>query len=167
MVEITTPRVEDWPVQRYAAVQTSVAMADLAGQLSAGWPRVSAWLEQRAATPCAAPFIRYLTIDMPDALLIDIGIPALALPATGDDGITIDEVPAGRYAVAEYFGAYDNLVEAHAALQTWAVREQLNFDADMGKVENWGSRLEQYLTDPASQPDPALWHTRLAYRLAT
>jgi len=52
-------------------------------------------------------------------------------------------------------------------LLDWAAERDLAFDVTQtDKGEQWGCRLESYLTDPAVQPDTSLWHTELAFRLA-
>jgi hypothetical protein len=69
--------------------------------------------------------------------------------------------------VLTHVGHYDGLVEANEALQRWARTEGLAWameETDHG--DRFGSRLEVYLTDPASEPDPEKWETDVAYLLA-
>jgi effector-binding domain-containing protein len=76
-------------------------------------------------------------------------------------------LPAGRYAEVLHVGHPDGLAEATRALLDWADGEGLTFDVTAdGDGERWGCRLENYLTDPAEEPDMTKWHTQLAFRLA-
>jgi len=64
-------------------------------------------------------------------------------------------------------GAPDTLVTATVVLLDWAAAEGLKWDVSQSSDgEVWGCRLENYLTDPAVEPDYAKWVTELAYRLA-
>ena len=56
---------------------------------------------------------------------------------------------------------------ATSALLDWAAGAGLAWDvAQTDKGEQWGCRLEFYLTNPADEPDTSKWVTELAFRLA-
>ncbi len=155
------PMLEDRAAQPYAAIRHTVTMEDLPSVLPQSWPRVFGWLAERGMAPAGAPFIRYLKIDMPDALVIDVGIPT-AEQLEGDDGILCETMPGGRFAVMIHTGPYDGLVEANAKLQNWGDSAGVTWDGT--EEESWGCRMESYITDPGSEPDPAKWQTVLAYK---
>ena len=71
-----------------------------------------------------------------------------------------------RYVVLRHIGDYEGLIDANAALQQWAQDHGLEFDMT-GTPEGsaWGSRFEEYITDPSKEPDPAKWETDVAYLL--
>jgi len=126
-------------------------------------------LAGQGVPPAGAPFLRYHLFDLDRELLIDAGIPVegdFTLDGAGDDILT-DVLPAGRYATVDHVGPYDGLVQATSDLLDWAARQHVEFDVRPSEVGDvWVSRLEIYQTDPAEQPDPALWRTTLAFRLA-
>jgi len=91
----------------------------------------------------------------------------VATAITGDERVQAGILPAGRYATLRHTGAPDTLVAATIVLRDWAAAEGLKWDVSQSADgEVWGCRLENYLTDPAVEPDLAKWVTELAYRLA-
>ncbi len=102
---------------------------------------------------------------MPADIEVEVGIPASkVLPPEGD--VITGVLPAGRYVVGDYVGDYSGLMEANAALQTWAETQQVTWDGAVdGDVQTWACRMEEYLTDPDTSPDPVTWVTRLAYKI--
>jgi effector-binding domain-containing protein len=160
-----TPDITQRAAQPYAGISTWVIPAAL-GSVADRIPEIFGWLGARGITPAGPPFFRYHVIDMERQLLVEAGVPVAS--AVEDDGeIRGGTLPAGRFAVLTHTGAPDTLVAPTSALLDWAEARGLAFDVshtDAG--EKWGCRLENYLTDPAEQPDTRKWQTELAFRLA-
>jgi effector-binding domain-containing protein len=160
-----TPEITQRAEQPYAGISTWVTMAAL-GSVADHIPEIFGWLGARGIAPAGPPFFRYLVIDMERQLLVEVGVPVAS--AVEDDGeIRGGTLPAGRFAVMTHTGAPDTLMAPTAALLDWAEARGLAWDmsrTDAG--EKWGCRLENYLTDPAEQPDLSKWQTELAFRLA-
>ena len=93
---ISEPRVEERAVQPYVAVRTRVPMPDWGHLLPGLWGQVYGWLDRQGVKPAGPPLIRYRVIDMMTELEIDVGVP-VAPALAGDDRITADALPAGRY----------------------------------------------------------------------
>jgi effector-binding domain-containing protein len=74
------------------------------------------------------------------------------------EGTTLDkmnaETVAGKAIVIEYFGSYEGSANAHEALE-----EYMQWHG----VEFGGLAIEEYITDPKTEPDTAKWHTRIMY----
>ena len=97
----------------------------------------------------------------PQESVLDIGC--------GDGRISAGILPAGRYAVLEYTGTYEGegVFKANVAMMEWAKEKDIVWQiSTKDKVEWWGARMEIYLTDPASEPDPNKWQTELAFLVA-
>ncbi len=159
--------IEDKAPQPYAAIRRTLSMegGEFAAALPECWPQVWAWIDGQGMEPTGRPFIRYLEISMPDALMVDIGIP-IPEEVSGSGDIIVETFPAGRYVAGSFFGHFDGLVDANAELQGWAKDTGLNLaGGDVGGKEVWASRTEFYVTDPATEPDPAKWQTDLCYLL--
>ena len=125
---------------------------------SDGWPTTG-------TAPAGPPFIRFLVIDMEALLQLELGVP-VAEPMTESGRIRPGVLPAGRYVVLRHIGHYDGLIDANAALQQWAHDHGLEFDVrDTPEGSAWGSRFEEYITDPSAEPDPGKWETDVAYLL--
>ncbi|MEO3750629.1 GyrI-like domain-containing protein [Streptomyces sp. B6B3] len=168
----STPTVVERPEQPYVGIRSYVTMetiADIADRM----PELFAWLGARGITPVGAPFFRYHVIDMERRLDVSVGVPVAAPPpgpATGpgpEGDVAAGVLPGGRYATVAHTGHPDDLLQVTADLLAWADERGLSWDArDTPEGEAWGCRLEEYLTDPAEQPDMSRWDMVLAFRLA-
>lgn len=69
-------------------------------------------------------------------------------------GYDVIEVPAGKALVTDYYGPYEQSAVAHEAIDAY-VRDHAMPDATVV--------IEEYITDPASEPDASKWHTRITY----
>jgi hypothetical protein len=124
-------------------------------------------LASKGVKPAGAPLWRYLVIDMAAKLEIDVGVP-VATPLTGDNRITADTLPAGRYSTLIYTGPYEGLMQATADLLAWAEKKGVVWDKwpAGSKGEGWRARIENYFTDPRAEPDSTKWQTELAFKLS-
>jgi effector-binding domain-containing protein len=160
-----TPEITQRAAQPYAGISTWVTPAAL-GSVADRIPEIFGWLGARGIAPVGPPFFLYHVIDMERELLVEVGVPvASAIEDVGD--IRSGILPAGRFAVVTHTGAPETLAAATSELLDWAAARDLAWDvSDTDAGEKWGCRLENYLTDPAEQPDMSKWQTELAFRLA-
>jgi effector-binding domain-containing protein len=160
-----TPEVIERDEQPYVAIRATVTMESI-GAASAHFPVVFEWLAKHGSGPSGPPFFKYDVIDMASQLQIEVGVPVRERMA--DDGtVAAGVLPAGRYASVIHVGHPDQLAGATADLLAWAEGNGLAFDtATTTEGERWACRLENYLTDPAQQPDMNRWETQLAFLLA-
>ncbi len=85
---------------------------------------------------------------------------AAAIPvkeATEVSGATSYTVPAGKALQIDYYGDYSGTASAHMAME-----KCLN---DFG-LTNKDIVIEEYVTDPSQEKDPAKWLTKITYMLA-
>jgi effector-binding domain-containing protein len=158
-----TPQIQQREAQPYAGIRTSVTMDGLAGAVDQTFPELFGWLAERGIEVAAAPFIRYLVIDMQGELEVELGVPADVQAADGGR-IRAGILPAGRYVVLRHVGPYDGLVASNAALLDWAREHEVALDSwETDRGTAWRSRVEHYLTNPAAEPDPSKWETEIAY----
>jgi effector-binding domain-containing protein len=160
------PVVVERAEQPYAAISATVPMAGLATELPPLIGEVFGWLAGQGVEPAGPPIWRYRLIDMSRELLVDVGVP-VATAVSGNGRIVGGILPAGKYVTVTHVGHPNELAGVTGELLAWAERGGLTWDmtpTDQG--ERWGCRLEEYLTDPAEEPDMTRWATRLAFRLA-
>jgi effector-binding domain-containing protein len=163
---LTEPKIERRAEQHYVGIRSHVAMSEIATVLPPLISEVFAWLGQRHVTPAGPPFFRYRVVDMSGRLDIDVGVP-VATSVPGDHRVIADTLPGGLYATVIYTGNPAQLVEANASLQQWGSRKGLKWQTSEGERGTmWASRLEIYLTDPATEPNPNKWQTEIAYLIA-
>ena len=157
------PQLVDRDEIPYVSVAATVPMTGLAGAIDDGFGRVFAWLGSRGIPATGAPFVRYVRIDMTHTLDVELAVP-VPQGTEGDAAVSAGTLPAGRYVTLLHVGHYDELVAANATLQAWASDQGVTFAVtreDDG--DRWQARVEQYLTNPADEPDPSRWQTELAY----
>lgn len=70
------------------------------------------------------------------------------------DGYETYTLDSGAYLVIDYYGSYDGIGEAHEAMDAY----MHDNDYDMA-----GPVLEEYVTNPNSEPDTSKWLTRVVY----
>ena len=103
-----------------------------------------------------APFAWYhgtptTTID------VSAGLPVEYLTGQLPPGVEAVERPGGRAVTAMHIGPFDTLHETYQAVEAWIEEHGL---------ESGDDAWEEYLTDPATEPDPATWQTRVVLTLA-
>jgi effector-binding domain-containing protein len=160
------PSIQSRAAQPYVGIPSTVTMDQIGEVLPALHPEVFGWLEAHGIAPAGPPLWKYNLISMEAAMEIEVAVPTAEL-AAADQRIQAGEIPAGRYATVVHVGHPAELMQATADLLAWAEEQGLQFDmAPEGRGERWAARLEEYLTDPAEEPDMSRWETRLAFRLA-
>ena len=164
---IIEPKIEHRNGRPYVGIRAQVKMQELGRTLPPIWGEVYGWLASKGLKPAGAPLWRYRVIDMAVKLEIDVAVP-VAAAVIGDNRIIADILPAGRYATLIYTGPYEGLRQATADLLAWAGKKDIVWDKQPAgpKSEAWRARVENYLTDPTKEPDPAKWETELAFKLA-
>lgn len=164
---ISNPTLVERTAQPYLSIRRQVHMDGFAPVIDESFPKVFAWLREHGLDLAGPPLIRYLFINMPQKLDVEIGVP-VATEQVGDGGqVAPGVLPAGRYATLRYTGPYPGLVGATAALLEWGGQQGLVWDKrDADNGEEWGARFESYLTDPSSEPDQAKWQTEIFMRVA-
>ena len=160
----TEPRIERRKKQQYAARRLAVPIP-FGKYLQPAWNEVHDWLKEKGVQPFGPAIIRYLTTDMSKELDIDVGF-LVDKAVKGDDRITGDALPAGRYATLLYTGPYrgKGIYNATVALLEWASENKIKWDTSKKKgVEGWSGRAEFYFSDPAVDKDPSKYETELAF----
>lgn len=157
------PQFQERAAQPYAGIRASVTMDGLSAAVDEAFPELFGWLAGRALEVAGPPFIRYHVIDMHGELEIELGVPA---DVTAGDGGRIRPgiLPEGPYIVLRHVGPYDGLVAGNASLLYWAREHAVALDSwETSHGTAWRSRVEHYLTNPATEPDPAKWEVDIAY----
>lgn len=122
------------------------------------------WLVQQQAPDAGPLYFRYLRQgDFVAPFDLAIGI-VLTEPLPGAGYIEASTVPAGEYATAMHHGHPDQIGAVHQAMLAWIAAKGREIARD--EAGAMVGVFEFYLTDPATQPDPAQWETKVAYLLA-
>lgn len=82
---------------------------------------------------------------------------AAAVPVSAPvDGYETFEIAAGKALVIDYLGAYEGLGDAHGAMDEYL---------KANKLEAKSPVIEEYITDPSTEPDTSKWLTKVTYYL--
>ncbi|MET0800665.1 MAG: GyrI-like domain-containing protein [Actinomycetota bacterium] len=163
---LSEPKIAQKSEQPYIGIRGSVRMGGIGDFIDGSFPELFALLEARGVEPAGPPFLRYNLIDMDRELEIETGVPVDAA-ILGEGRVFSGILPAGRYGSLVYTGDYEGLIDANEALQQWARDRDVEWAmSETAEGDRFESRLEIYLTDPATEPDPARWKTEVAYLLA-
>jgi effector-binding domain-containing protein len=160
-----SPEIIQRPAQPYVGISGWVTMTTV-GSVADRIPEIFGWLGGAGIAPAGPPFFRYHVIDMERQLQVEAGVP-VASAVEGEGAIQAGTLPAGRFAVMTHTGAPDTLAGPTGELLDWAKARGLEWDVLQTEAgEQWGCRVEFYLTNPAEEPDASKWQTQLAFRLA-
>ena len=135
--------------RRVKRVEIAKALGELLGA-------VFLHAQRAGATITGQPFTRYLEWG-PAMFSIESGLP-IASRIEGEGDILADTLPGGSAAVTTHLGPYEQLFDAHAAVQLW-LEESSRRAA--------GAPWEVYVTDPADYPDPKDWRTDIFWPIAS
>jgi len=136
----------------YASVRKEVPYLEVSLIMGEMLGTVSSFIEDVNVGIAGAPFAIYHEMEG-EQIDLECGIP-ISEPVIGTETIITSVYPSIKCAAVDYYGDYRQLEDAHTTLQTWI--EERNFKLA-------GSPLEFYLTDPATEPNPEKWHTRIYY----
>jgi len=159
------PKIEALPLQPYVAVRMEASIEQLNKVIPAGIGQVAGLLGAHGIQPAGPPFVRYLVVDMPKHLEIQIGFP-VGKPVKAVAPLLAGAFPAGRYITYTYTGPYSGLIGANGTVINWASKHRLSLDQKPAKQGvAWGARAEIYITDPSHEPDPNKLKTKIMCRL--
>jgi effector-binding domain-containing protein len=143
------------PPKRYVAVRKTLPMDALEGFMSEAYGLIMGGIAQANVMMDGPPSGMYYTWDE-ETGTTDA---AAAIPVNNTISIPGTEnisLPS-QYALAlNYYGSYDKLGEGHDAIDAYLQHTG---------VKTVPPAIEEYITDPQSEQDPAKWHTRIYYLL--
>jgi effector-binding domain-containing protein len=139
--------------KRYAAIQQEVAFADMKDFFGKSFAALSQALEQTNAKMMGAPSALYFTWD--EGLAISDMAAAFATNRTvSGDNIKMIKLEGGKVLSIDYYGPYEGLGTAHMALGLHMKKNNLEFQMPA---------IEEYITDPGTEPDSSKWLTKVYY----
>lgn len=150
-------RTQTRQTQPAAVVRATLRVAEIGPWIGKAYGAVIGVITAQQISPAGPPFARYHRLG-DDRFSVEAGFPVTApIEAAGE--VQPGELPGGPAVATVHVGPYDQMEPAYEALSGW-VREHGGEPA--------GDPWEVYLTDTASEPDPAAWRTQIVqpYRAA-
>ncbi|MCB0602836.1 MAG: SRPBCC family protein [Saprospiraceae bacterium] len=138
----------DFPGQLYAGIRKEIPISDLTAFFTQTFGLVMEKAGSRAVgMPCSFTYVWDETNRRTDI--------AGVVPVSGQvEGLTSFNLPASRMLSIDYYGAYDAIGSAHAAMEVYMKDHHLEFIPPV---------VEAYLSDPGSEPDTSKWLTQVRY----
>jgi effector-binding domain-containing protein len=106
------------------------------------------------AQQTGAPFTRYMKWDEANQFAVFENSLPVDREVKASGRIYYQVLPAGRAVLGKHFGAYDKTMYMYVALDEYV--------KDF-KLEEAGGPIEEYVTDPMSEPDTAKWQTNIYF----
>lgn len=157
------PKIETIEVlgTEYIGIRGNIAMNKLAPFFASSYSQLNQHLNVEGKETAGPPCGLYYSWDKEKnkteimaAFPMKLG-PSIGLPVdtSGFNGYTIYVYP--NYIVTDYYGDYKYLSSAHDALNAWLL--------DRTKRLKY-PKVEQFITDPAIEPDTSKWLTKLYFQ---
>ena len=147
--------VTDRSSTTYAGVRETVKWADLKAFFGKAFGATGAALGAAHVKPAGMPtavFFKWDEVNMEADLLAGMPIPVASKAKVS--GVITYETPASKAYTVAYLGGYSGMEPAHQALA-------MTLEAD--GMELNGNVLEEYVTDPGSEPDSLKWQTNITW----
>lgn len=145
---------EEFPGGNYLAIRRAIKISKLGDFFMNNFKAVMDGAKSAKAELAGAPAGLYYTWE-PDKDMTDV---ACAIPVKGDvkapAGLSLIAVPAGKAAVIEHVGGYGGLGDAHAAMEAYFKKNNMEQTAPV---------IEEYVVGESMEKDSAKWVTRIVY----
>ena len=126
---------------------------------------VAAELHAQEALPSGPALVRYRQIAMEGEMTLEVGFPTEE-SLVAESPLYAGSLPSGDYAETVIEGPYGKLQEGTAAFLAWGEQAGLAWDLERGTPGvSWIARTEHYEVGPETSSEPALWRTRLSFKL--
>ena len=152
---IDTPHIEKTPAQTTAVVHVTCHKSEIRNAMGPGLKELMSTLAAQGIVPTGRWFTHHRKLPG-ETFDFEIGVP-VGKPVTPAGRVKGGQLPAATVARTVYHGNYEGLPAAWPQLEAWIVAQGRKSAPFL-----W----ETYVTDPATNPDPATWQTELTRPLA-
>lgn len=142
-----------WTERTFMTKRATLGFDRLTPFFTQAYGEIYTAIQQAGIKPLGEPFAIYYNIDevkMETDLAAAVPVSGTAMVPAGFHPVTI---PASRALRITYYGSYENMAPAYAALEKHI--------AEHGYKKQW--MLEQYFSDPKVEKDPAKWRTDIYF----
>lgn len=144
----------DFPGGTYLGVRGDVKMADIGAFYEKNLGAVMQAVQAGGLEMQSMPLGLYYTWDMEKGMTNLLAGVAVKADTKAPAGMEVVTLAPGRAAVMNYMGGYHGLYGAHMEMENYF--KQNNYE-QMAPV------IEEYITDPGSEPDSNKWVTKITY----
>jgi effector-binding domain-containing protein len=146
-------KVVELPMHHFLAIQETIKMDKISEHYQENLPKVhKAAMDNKlemAGMPCG---LFYTWDEEKGETKVAQAVPIKSSAKV--DGFKTLEVPESKALLIEYYGDYSGSAAAHGAMEKYI--QQTGVEATVPAIE-------EYVTDPSTEPDPQKWLTRIYY----
>ncbi|MBN2610451.1 MAG: SRPBCC family protein [Bacteroidales bacterium] len=139
----------------YTSIRQTCKWEEVSNVMAISYSTLMSFIQSSGGEMNGPPYAIYHKMDE-GTIDLETGIPTSELLNPRGNIIT-GTFNQTSVAATDYYGFYDNLGDAHGALQDWIIKM---------KLEPVGAPIEMYITDPSSEADTSKWLTRIYYPVA-
>ena len=143
-----------YPGGTYLTIRGNISMSEMESFYGKNFQAIMGEIQKAKITPSTMPLGIYYTWDMEKGttdMAAGIGVPADTKEPAGLTKVTL---PANKSLTMIYTGGYGGLGNAHAGFDDYI---------KTNKLEQLSPVLEEYITDPGSEPDSNKYVTQITY----
>jgi len=155
MAEINKYQIQqiNFSARTYAVIQQQVPTEKIQEFFSQSYGKIMETMGKAKVTMAGAPVGLYYSWD--ETMNVFDMAAAIPIPAGKKlKGITTIQLPKSKAYRIDYYGPYDKVENTHYAFDAYFAKNGLKQKAPV---------IEEYVTDPASEPDSSKWLTRIYY----
>ncbi len=144
----------EMPARKFIIVREEVKMQDIASFFAEKFGLIHSRIQDNKIEMAGQPCGIYFSYDEEKGMT-DMAA-AMPIPATAswDGDLETFEIPAGTAFVLDHYGPYEKLGDAHNAIGAYLAQRGLSQPPLV---------VEEYVTDPGTEPDASRWLTRIYY----
>lgn len=145
----------DFSGQKYVGFRSKIGFDKITATYQEKFPEAMGIVQNAKAEMAGMPCGLFYEWDVENSQTdMAAAIPVKELPADLPDTAVGIDIPAGKALRIDYYGEYEGTGAAHDAIDAYMKANNLT-----GKTPC----IEQYITDPTTEPDPKKWLTTVTY----
>ncbi len=144
----------DFPAKTYAMIRQTVVMKDIPDFFTANFGLIYGTVTKQGGQPVGAPCGIYFSWDEKTQSTDMAAAVPIAKKKEFGQGIEILVLPKTKAYQIDYYGPYEKSMLAYLAFEKYCKENGLVQKSFM---------IEEYLTDPSSEPDQEKWLTRIYF----
>lgn len=139
--------------KKYAVIQKEVPFSDIKQFYTESFAAIDKTMRKKYARLVGAPAGLYYSWDE-QKMVTDMAAAVPVSKSISSDEIRTITLPVTKAYMVDYYGPYSGVGPAHLALELYLVKNELKIKFPV---------IEEYITDPESEPDSSKWLTKIYY----
>jgi effector-binding domain-containing protein/uncharacterized membrane protein len=144
----------DYPGGFYAGVREQISMDQMTNFLGESYGKAMGAMAENGVEMAGMPCALYYSWDIANGTTDMAAVIPIPEATNLGEEVAIIELPQGKSATIDYYGAYEGIGAAHEAMD--------EFFAASGHTPALPA-MEIYVTDPTTEPDTSKWLSKVVY----